>query len=64
MVHDWGERGVGIEDYAADFEGAGLAAQSAVFVFLGEVAHEAVECDEVGFAASLDGTCEIYQASV
>lgn len=63
-VHDWWERSVRVVDYAADFEGAGLAAQSAVFVFLGEVAHEAVEGDEVGFPAAVDWACEIYEASV
>ena len=64
MVHHGWEGGVRIKDYTADFEGAGLAAQTAVFVFLGEVAHEAVERDEVGFAAPWDGTGEIYEASV
>lgn len=59
-VHDWRERSVRVVDYTADFEGAGLAPQSAVFVFLGEMAHEAVQGDEVGFPAAVDRAGEIY----
>lgn len=54
--HDWWEGSIWVVDDAADFEGAGLAAQCAVFVFLGEMAHEAVEGDEVGFPTAVDGT--------
>jgi hypothetical protein len=60
VVHDWWEGGVRVVDYTANFEGAGLAAQCAVFVFLGEMAHEAVEGDEVGFPAAVDRAGEIY----
>lgn len=64
VVHDWWEGSVRVVDYTADFEGAGLAAQSAVFVFLGEVAHEAVQGHEIGFPATVDRAGEIYEASV
>lgn len=60
VVHDWWEGSVRVVDYTADFEGAGLAAQGAVFVFLGEMAHEAVQSDEVRFPAAVDRAGEIY----
>jgi hypothetical protein len=63
-VHDWWEGSRWVIDDAADFQGTRLAAKRAVFVFLGEVAHEAVEGDKVRFVAAVNWAGEVDETSV